>query len=251
MSLVAVQGDMMLEPSAAAAWAGLKAAVLSEYGVALRLSSPAGAWRSEALVLDMYLNPARYGATKGVAKPKSLGGPGSVHENGRCVDINNWAALGLKNLEPIAARHGFVRTIPKEQWHFEYRGGGSGGGVLPPVAEEEAMSSVDSMCATLKDGTPAWCFLNWATGKYYAFYTQEDANWIGKYMGSITPEFNWFGNPDGWQFYEARFAMFQRLTAKDPVQASPVVVEGLATSEQVAAAADRVISKLPTKAVLS
>lgn len=127
MELVAVQGQMSLIPGAAAAYAAARAEVAQKYKVALLLSSPAGAWRSEAMVLDMWLNPTKYGATKGVAKPKSLGGPGSVHENGRCIDVNNWATVGFKNLQPILAKHGFAHTIAKESWHFEYTGAAGGG----------------------------------------------------------------------------------------------------------------------------
>jgi hypothetical protein len=133
--MITVQGDMQLADNTANAWFALRAAALAEFRVALRISSPAGAWRSPEMVMDMWLYPAKYGATKGTAKPRALGGPGSVHESGRCVDIYNWPAMGpteskaITNLERLAARSGFTRTIKVEAWHYQHDGsGGSGGG---------------------------------------------------------------------------------------------------------------------------
>lgn len=149
MTLTAVQGSMSLASGTAQAWFAFCEAAVERYGFTPWISAPGGAWRSEAMVLDMWLNPAKYGATKGVAKPRSLGGPGSVHENGRCVDINNWAVLGSKLLEPLASQFGFTRTIAKEPWHFQHDGStavggsGSGGSGTPsPVLEEDDMTTM-------------------------------------------------------------------------------------------------------------
>jgi hypothetical protein len=132
MSFVTVQGAMQLAAPAAVAWARLVEDVRADTGVTLTISSPGGAFRSPEMVLDMWRNPAKYGATKGTAKPRSLGGPGSVHENGLCVDIWNWAAVGTKRLDQYAAAHGFRRTISTEPWHYQHNGiMPAGGGKAP------------------------------------------------------------------------------------------------------------------------
>lgn len=128
MNLVTVQGSMQLAAPAAAAWHRLTIDVARQTGVSLLISSPAGAYRDEAMVVDMWRNPKKYGASQGVARPKSLGGPGSVHENGLCVDINNWALVGSKRLDDIARAHGFRRTIASEPWHYQHSG------VMPAAA---------------------------------------------------------------------------------------------------------------------
>ena len=142
MNLVTVQGSMRLEAAAAAAWDALVDDVRAMTGVTLTITSPGGAYRDEAMVVDMWLHPDRYGATKGTARPTSLGGPGSVHETGRCVDINNWEAVPGTLLIAVAARHGFHRTIPAEPWHFEHTATSTAGTDTTPLPEEDTMKAI-------------------------------------------------------------------------------------------------------------
>lgn len=140
MTLVTVQGDMVLEAVAASAWSRLKAAAVAATGITPVLSSPAGAWRSEELVVDMWRNPKKYGASQGVARPISYGGGGSVHQNGLCVDINNWRAFGglvlhrgfwrSSVLDGLCAAHGFHMDsrYPNEPWHYQHNGTAAAGG---------------------------------------------------------------------------------------------------------------------------
>lgn len=128
MNLEQVQGGMALDAPTAAAWRRLVAAVEDAHGVTLTITSPGGAWRSEALVVDMYLHPAKYGASKGTARPKSYGGGGSIHENGRCIDIWNHASVPRAALVSLAARWGFKFTISGEPWHIQHDGVTTGGG---------------------------------------------------------------------------------------------------------------------------
>src|SRR5690606_15996455 len=105
------------------------------------LSSPAGAYRSEELVVDMWRNPAKYGASQGVAKPISRGGGGSVHQNGRCIDVNNWASFGdlvvsrgfrrSRRRDTLAAAHGVYpdARYPNEPWHYQHNGTTPAGGI--------------------------------------------------------------------------------------------------------------------------
>lgn len=73
---------------------------------------------------------ARYKAGKGpVAAP-----PGrSKHEHGLAVDINVPEAQ-QQQLEAMMAAHGYVRTVPSERWHFEYKGTGQGQPAAAPAA---------------------------------------------------------------------------------------------------------------------
>lgn len=73
------------------------------------------------------------------------------------------------------------------------------------------MSSPDSMFAVV-DGVPSWCWLNWANGRVYAVHTQAEADWIGKYMGSVKS--NWAGNPIGGDLYKNKLALFGILAPK-------------------------------------
>ena len=75
--------------------------------------------------------------------------------------------------------------------------------------EDEDMP--DSMFAVV-DGVPSWCWLNWATGKVYSVHTQKEADWIGRYMGSV--RFNWSGDPMGSDYYKNKLALFKTLTSK-------------------------------------
>jgi hypothetical protein len=154
MTIVKIQGDMSATSGTASAWKKVLADLAKARLPAGRITAPAGARRSKAMVLDMWLSsPARrrdvYGVPigVGVARPTSLGGAGSVHENGRCLDVGNVRTIGFSNLAPIMRRHGFVNTIPSEPWHWEYRGpegGGAGGGGIDNTKEDD-MSAIISV----------------------------------------------------------------------------------------------------------
>lgn len=143
MQLVAVQGAIQLDAPTARAWLAFEAAVRAEHGVDLNITSPAGGYRSPEMVLDMWLHRDRYGipASQPIARPRSLGGGGSVHENGRCVDINNHEAVPRKSLVALADRFGFTFTIASEPWHVQHNGsmtaGGAGGFTPIPDVEDD------------------------------------------------------------------------------------------------------------------
>ena len=86
--------------------------------------------------------------------------PGSVyanHERGLSIDFKvNGVSRGplLDQLEVIAAKHGFVRTeMPKEPWHFEWKGVFDGITKLPVTkARDDALASITKQ---LTDINPA------------------------------------------------------------------------------------------------
>ena len=78
----------------------------------------------------------------------------------------------------------------------------AGGGISPFDPEEDDM--IDSMFAVV-DGVPSWCWLNWGTGKVLAVHTQEEADWVGGYMGSVRD--NWANDAIGGDKYKNKLAM--------------------------------------------
>src|SRR4051794_16174288 len=52
----------------------------------------------------------------------------SNHQSGHALDLNTSAGGVYNWLAANAARFGFSRTVPSEPWHWEYWGGGPGGG---------------------------------------------------------------------------------------------------------------------------
>lgn len=68
---------------------------------------------------------------------------------------------------------------------------------------------IDSMFAYV-GGVPSWCWMNYATGKIVAVYTQKEADYIGRYMGSVNKNFS--GDKDrGEQRYNDQYAFFKLL----------------------------------------
>ncbi len=52
----------------------------------------------------------------------------SNHQSGKALDLNTSEAGVLAWLNAHAHKYGFKRTVPSEPWHWEYFGGGPGGG---------------------------------------------------------------------------------------------------------------------------
>lgn len=52
----------------------------------------------------------------------------SNHQSGHALDLNTSAGSVLSWLNEHGAGFGFERTVPSESWHWEYWGGGPGGG---------------------------------------------------------------------------------------------------------------------------
>lgn len=182
MKLVTVQGRMQLAAPAAAGWLALVDHSRREYARTPLITSPAGAWRSEELVEDMFRNPSKYGASQGVARPKSLGGPGSVHENGLCVDINNWRAYGglvlhkgfwrSSALDGLCAAHGFHPDprYPNEPWHYQHNGtvpAGGGRAPFPQIIQLEGLE-MDTILVELLDNYGRYGAKN---GRYYSLWS--------------------------------------------------------------------------------
>src|SRR5690606_15622592 len=66
----------------------------------------------------------------------------SNHQSGHALDLNTSTPGVLNWLNNHGAYYGFARTVPSEPWHWEWWGGGPGGGVC----------GIDPRC----HGNPEW-----------------------------------------------------------------------------------------------
>lgn len=266
MELVTVQGDMQLAEPAASAWLALVADARATARITPYLSTPAGAWRSDAMVADMWRNPKKYGASKGTAKPRSLGGPGSVHENGLCVDINNWVLFGelayvrgfkrSLRLDRLCAAHGFHpdSRFPNEPWHYQHNGTTPAGGGTDPFPEVD-----HALLRRQKEGI---MFVHGIGAPDVAYEGFTDAN--GKFRlrtCSANQSAIVIGSGLSVQINDDRLTQLGveaggatpvgglTITPKVDAQVTVGSVElppGLATKADVDAAADAVAAKIPT-----
>lgn len=98
----------------------------------------------------------------------------------------------------------------------------------PRPKADEMSSEPDSMFAVV-DGVPSWCWINWGAGTVFSVHTQAEADWIGKYMGSV--KFNWAGNPLGSDLYKNKLALLGLLAPKAQVVSANLTPEERARVE--------------------
>jgi hypothetical protein len=72
----------------------------------------------------------------------------SNHESGHALDLNTSASGVLTWLNNNGAKYGFKRTVPSEAWHWEWWGGGPGGG----PCDSSGVSTPCTVTATGKSG---------------------------------------------------------------------------------------------------
>ncbi|MDR6867695.1 hypothetical protein J2Y69_002299 [Microbacterium resistens] len=171
----------------------------------------------------------------------------SLHESDRALDLRDSGEdAGVASggnpradwLRANAERWGFAPNGYGfgEPWHYEYQLDpweipDWAAGKIPatptktihPYEEEDTMP--DSMFAVV-DGVPSWCWLNWGTGTLFAVHTQEEADWIGGYMGSV--KFDWSRDPIGDAKYKNKLALFGMLAPTVKIQGSSLTPTDLA-----------------------
>jgi hypothetical protein len=74
----------------------------------------------------------------------------SNHQSGHALDLNTSAGGVYNWLEANGAAYGFSRTVPSEPWHWEWWGGGPGGG---PCGNKAPTGYLDSATC---DGITGW-----------------------------------------------------------------------------------------------
>ena len=68
----------------------------------------------------------------------------SNHQSGHALDLNTASAGVLSWLNNHGAHYGFHRTVPSEAWHWEWWGGGPGGGACLTLKAEQIKAWSDA-----------------------------------------------------------------------------------------------------------
>jgi hypothetical protein len=105
-----IGGGHQLASGAAAAFMKMKSAAAAE-GINLTLTSSYRSYQKQAYLYQLY----KQGKGNLAAPPGT-----SKHEKGLAIDVAN----GIPWMQRNAKKFGWKATVPSEDWHFEYLGGG-------------------------------------------------------------------------------------------------------------------------------
>jgi hypothetical protein len=112
----------------------------AKQGVAIKISSGFRTMAEQQYLYNCYLN-------KNCNNGNLAAKPGySNHQSGHALDLNTSAGGVLAWLNANGSAYGFKRTVPSEAWHWEWWGGGPGGGicgVCQPHCEGAVMVASD------------------------------------------------------------------------------------------------------------
>ena len=144
--LVLIEGNHKATRGTAARWEMLKADVLANEGIRLRITGGENAYRSFAGQVFARQNACAEGRCNDAAVPGTSSHGGSL--NGRdsgAIDVNNWADIGLTKFSMYCRRNGFEPGyFDWEPWHIidwaPYTlpaGGGNSTPENPETPEEE------------------------------------------------------------------------------------------------------------------
>lgn len=76
----------------------------------------------------------------------------SNHQSGYALDLNTAAPGVLSWLNANAGYYGFIRTVPSEPWHWEFRNAGPGGGPCTDEPPAPAHAAIEVYWARQADG---------------------------------------------------------------------------------------------------
>jgi hypothetical protein len=164
---------------------------------------------------------------------------------------SNWLRKNAENYGLDPEGFGFG-----EAWHYAIpnifnavpgapAGGAGSSKPRPKVDEVQEDEMPDSMFAIV-DGVPSWCWLNWGTGAVFAVHTQEEATWVGSYMGSVRQDLrsavvNGKQVADGGgDLYKNKLALFGILCPKATIERGSLSDEDFARLEQMISAGVKV-----------
>ncbi len=101
-------------------------------GVAIQVISGFRTWEEQEYLYNCYVNCNCNNCNLAAA-------PGySNHQSGHAVDLNTDAPGVLAWLNANGGAFGFTRTVPSEDWHWEWWGGGPGGGPCGAIIVDNA-----------------------------------------------------------------------------------------------------------------
>jgi D-alanyl-D-alanine carboxypeptidase len=160
ITVVSVDGKPVERETANAYWVMQQAAARD--GVSIRIVSGFRTYAEQEYLYNCYINCNCNNCNLAAA-------PGySNHQSGHALDLNTSTGAGVLTwLNNNGAAFGFSRTVPSEDWHWEWWGGGPGGGpctgqpcaVIPPSG------------GVLDDGGP--CFQALGPSQYWRQVTGE------------------------------------------------------------------------------
>ncbi|MGV3622932.1 MAG: M15 family metallopeptidase [Archangium sp.] len=132
ITLIRVDG-YLVEKTTGNVYAQMQAAAAAA-GVSMRINSGFRTPQEQQYLYNCYRNCNCNSCNLAAA-------PGySNHQSGTALDLNTANGAVLNWLNNNAARFGFRRTVPSEPWHWEYFGGGPGGGPCsaPPPCDRSS-----------------------------------------------------------------------------------------------------------------
>ncbi len=120
ITVVTVDGKPVEKDTANAYYVMAQAA--AKAGVTLKIVSGFRTMAQQQYLYSCYVNCNCNGCNL-AAKPGY-----SNHQSGHALDLNTSSPGVLNWLNANGAKYGFSRTVPSESWHWEWWGGGPGGG---------------------------------------------------------------------------------------------------------------------------
>ncbi len=145
IKLVTVDGKKMEVKSANAYYVMAQAA--ANKGVHLKVISGFRSYSQQLYLYNCYKN-CNCNNCNLAAKPGY-----SNHQSGHAVDLNTSSSGIYSWLSKNAAKYGWKRTVPSEKWHWEWWGGGPGGGPCgkPSFPKMTINLTIDSISAQARD----------------------------------------------------------------------------------------------------
>jgi len=177
--VVTVDGEPV-ERDTANAYIVMQAAAAQD-GVEIRISSGFRTMAEQRYFYDCYTN-CNCNDCNEAARPGY-----SNHQSGHALDLNTSRPGVLRWLNARGAEFGFERTVPSEDWHWEWWGGGPGGGPCAQLPCE----AVPAEGGVVDDSSP--CFVPHGASDYWRRVEGEGEGgsllWTNAFV-SDTPD-NW------------------------------------------------------------
>lgn len=127
----------------------------------------------------------------------------SNHQSGHALDLNTSSGGVLSWLNAHGASFGFSRTVPSEDWHWEWWGGGPGGG----PCSGQPCKVIEAGGDTLDDAGP--CFQAFGPSQYWRQVNGEGQGGGLKWTNAFAS-----ANPSNWGRWNLHFAQGGRYAVE-------------------------------------
>ncbi len=164
ITLVTVDGEKVQKETANAYYVMAQAAAAK--GVNLKVVSGFRTMAEQTYFYNCYVN-CNCNNCNLAAKPGY-----SNHQSGHALDLNTSSSGVLSWLNAHGASYGFKRTVPSEDWHWEWWGGGPGGG---PCVDKPTypVLTIKTSAVTIAGQARDLCKLEKSEGIFDLFQGQE------------------------------------------------------------------------------